>query len=185
MKAKLGESAVLWSSDTEANERAHDAGMDLIAPRTLSKIERERFKKVGLQSASQGFARVTSIDGKPVEECEPEKVTPGMKNVEEWAKRMSEELLGFRCDVRFIRGMRDRAAQYGGQRLDFVYPVLGFRWFEADNMEAQTSMIIHELAHEGESKTPHTGEYVHRIADLGARALTLSMRGDFPEDPTN
>ena len=185
MKAKLGESAVLWSSDIQANERAHDAGMDLIAPRTLSKIERERFKKVGLQSASEGFARVTSIDGEPVEECAPENVTQGMLNVEEWAKRMSEELLGFRCDVRFIRGMRDRAAQYGGQRLDFVYPVLGFRWFEADNMEAQTSMIIHELAHEGESKTPHTGEYVHRIADLGAKALTLSMRGEFPEYPTN
>ena len=41
------------------------------------------------------------------------------------------------------------------------------------------AFIIHELAHEGYSKTPHTGEYVHRIADLGAKATHIALTGDW------
>ena len=74
-----------------------------------------------------------------------------------------------------------RLAQYGGRTLDFVVDTLGKKWFEMENGSPsweQTSLIIHELGHEGEvDHLPHTGAYVHRIADLGARATHLAMKG--------
>ena len=76
----------------------------------------------------------------------------------------------------------NRIAQYGSRTLDFVSNRLGNKWFEmADGVptQVQTSLIIHELAHEGYSKTPHTGEYVHRIADLGAKATHIALTGDW------
>jgi hypothetical protein len=181
MTAKLGESAVLWSSDTQANESAHAAGMDLIAPRTLSKIERERFKKAGLVSAKEGFGRKTSDDPDFNFKFEVIRPTEAMKNVRDYTKWLSNHLLGFECDVRFVKmhqkGTHKVAAQYGERILDFVVDTLGKKWFNMDERptKEQTEIILHELAHEGGSKTPHTGEYVDNIAKLGAMATHLAL----------
>ena len=201
MTLKLGENAVLWSSDTLANERAHDAGMNVIQPKTLGKIERERFKKIGLATAREGFAvkGEDAIDDLAV--TTPLEITEDMKKVAEYTKWLSTTLLGFECNVRFI-GMRDvfdnRIAQYnrGTKTLDFVVDALGKKWFQMDRKphstspvvvgwvytptEAQTSLIIHELAHEGEiDHMSHTGAYVHRIADLGAKAIHIASTGEW------
>lgn len=179
MKVKLGENAVLWSSDVNANEKAHADGMDLIKPRTLSKIERERFKSVGLSTAKESHGTKLSGEIKIIEEV---KVTGDMKKMEEYTRWLCLKLLGFECDVRFIKvdNVSDRRlAQYGSKTLDFVVDVLGKRWFEMPEgkpLAKHTSLIIHELAHEGEiDHLPHTGDYVHRIADLGAEATHLAM----------
>lgn len=197
MVAKLGERAVLWSSDTQANEMAHDAGMDIIHPRTLSKKERERFTGLEpalspLVSAAVGFGHKTDEGEIEIIDPDYESVTSDMQNVAEYAKWLSKCLLGFECNVRFIKMkavVDNRIAQYGGGTLDFVPERLGKQWFEMWENETSTrgatvmpkqhhtELILHELAHEGMSKTPHTGEYVHRIAELGAKATHLAMQG--------
>ena len=186
MKAKLGENAVLWSNDVQANEMAHASGMDLIKPRTLSKIERERFKDVGLVTAKEGYGVKTGGDGE-LKVLDGKDITTNMHLVGDYAEWLSEQLIGFRCKVRFIKmkGLareHQRLAQYGNKTLDFVVDSLGKDWFELEHGTypswEQTSLIIHELAHEGEiDHLPHTGDYVHRIADLGARATHLAIKG--------
>jgi hypothetical protein len=195
MVAKLGERAVLWSSDTQANEMAHDAGMDIIHPRTLSKRERERFTGLDaalspLVSAIVGFGHKTDEGEIEIIDPDYEGVTSDMQNVAEYAKWLSKELLGFECNVRFVKMkavVDNRIAQYGGGTLDFVPERLGDKWFEmylstrrgVMPKQHQTELILHELAHEGMSKTPHTGEYVHRIAELGAKATHIAMQGEW------
>ena len=179
MFAKLGGEAVLWSNDTNAVERAHDAGMDVIQPRTLSKIERERFKKVGLQTAKDAYG-LKHDETSEIKILKGKSITKAMKDVEDYAKWMSLQLLGFECKVRFIemQGYDNRLAQYGSKTLDFVVDALGKNWFQMKDgnpTEYHTEMILHELAHEGHSKTPHTGEYVHRIAELGAKATHIAL----------
>jgi len=181
MRVKLGETAVLWSSDIQANENAHAHGFDVIAPRTLSKMERERFRDVGLKSASDNFGHKSDegIDGVGIQEIEAHKITTEMLIVEEYAQRISDALLGFRCKVRFVKnkGLGDGvAAQYGNKTLDFLYQRLGYKWFNQANQMAQLEVILHELAHEGMSKTPHTGEFVERGFAMSAYAIVLMER---------
>ena len=189
MAVKLGTKAVLWSSDTHANEMAHDAGMDIIHPRTLSKRERERYTNLGadlqpLVSAKDGFGLKT--EGMELVLVPEPDISADMERVADYTQWLSKQLLGFECKVRFIsmKAVGDRrVAQYGGRTLDFVSDRLGKEWFRMDNGYSagcrprahQTELILHELAHEGGSVTPHTGEYVHRIAELGAKATHLAM----------
>ena len=179
MKAKLGPNAVLHSTDTFANENAHDAGKDIIHPRTLSKKERKRFQDVGLVSSKENYG--LKVKGGGLEEVKEHSRTEDMEAVAKYAEWLGKKLLGFGITVRFVqmKAVADnRIAQYGNRTLDFVSNRLGNKWFEMANgvpTQAQTSLILHELAHEGFSKTPHTGEYVHRIADLGAKATHIAM----------
>lgn len=178
---KLGGEAVLWSTDTHANEVAHDAGYEVIQPRTLSKIERERFKKVGLQTSREAFGIKSPENAADMMEVLKGKaVTPHMKSISEYTKWMSFKLLGFECEVRFVKmhGLNNILAQYGDRTLDFVVDALGKKWFELNDGKPtpyHTEMILHELAHQGDSVTPHTGEYVHRIAELGAKATHIAI----------
>jgi len=179
MKAKIGPNAVLHSTDTFANENAHNAGKDIIHPRTLSKKERQRFQDVGLISSIVNYG--LKEKGGDLELVLEPKITRDMEFVARYAEWLGNKLLGFDIVVRFIR-MRmvadTRIAQYGGRQLDFVSDRLGHKWFEmADGTptQKQTELILHELAHEGGSKTPHTGEYVSNIAKLGAKATHLAM----------
>jgi len=183
MKAKLGPDAVLHSTDTFANENAHDAGKDIIHPRTLSKKERKRFQDVGLVSSIVNYG--LKEKGLDLEELKEHSRTEDMEAVAQYAEWLGNKLLGFEIQVRFVqmKAVADnRIAQYGGRTLDFVSNRLGNKWFEMVNgvpTQGQTSLIIHELAHEGFSKTPHTGEYVHRIADLGAKATHIALTDEW------
>ena len=115
------------------------------------------------------------------------KVTTNMHMVEDYTKWLSEKLLGFECKVRFVKMNQPSSgykilAQYGNKTLDFVVDALGQKWFELEGSsspkEEQTSLIIHELAHEGGTDhLPHTGDYVHRLAELGAKATHVAIRG--------
>ncbi len=179
MDAKLGENVVLWSKDTYANEMAHDNGFEVVQPRTLSKIERSRFKDVGLQTSHAAYGLKTDENAE-IKIYSDDEITESMRDVEAYTKWLSKQLLGFECHVRFIGSLGlgdDRVAQYGGRQLDYVVPRLGEDWFEMPNgkpLMQHTEMIIHELGHEGKSITPHTGEYVHRLAELGAKATHLA-----------
>ena len=183
MKAKIGPNAVLHSTDTFANENAHDAGKDIIHPRTLSKKERQRFQDVGLVSSKENYG--LKEKGAGLEVVPEPKITRDMELVAQYAEWLAKKLLGFDIVVRFIRMKAtadNRIAQYGGKQLDFVSDRLGHKWFgmiDGTPTQAQTSLILHELAHEGFSKTPHTGEYVHRIAELGAKATHLAMNEEW------
>ena len=183
MNAKIGSNAVLHSTDTFANEKAHDDGKDIIHPRTLSKKERQRFQDVGLVSSLVNYGLKEKGGG--LEEVPEPRRTDDMEAVAQYAEWMGRKLLGFDIRVRFVqmKAVSDsRIAQYGARTLDFVSNRLGNKWFEMDNgipTQEQTSLILHELAHEGHSKTPHTGQYNHNLADLGAKATHMAITGEW------
>ena len=180
---KLGENAVLWSSDTQANERAFEDGKDVIHPRTLSKKEKEKFQKVGLVSATAEYKLLTNTDEGIKFETLAKK--PEWKNVEEYTKWLSFKLLGFEGTVNFISPKMtgdNRIAQYGGKTLDFVPQRLGKAFFQMDQgkpTQQQTELILHELAHHNPSDRPHTGDYLHTFAELSAKAVHLALEGDW------
>jgi len=183
MSAKLGDNAVLWSSDTQSNERAYEAGKDVVHPRTLSKKEKERFQKAGLASSTAEFKLLTNTDEGIKFETLAKK--PEWKNVEEYTKWLSFKLLGFEGTVNFISPKMvgdNRIAQYGGKTLDFVPQRLGKAFFQMDQAKPtpqQTELILHELAHHNPSDRPHTGDYLHTFAELSAKAVHLALEGDW------
>ena len=72
--ARYGDKAVLWSSDLNANEDARDQGYEIIHGKSLSPVERDRMKGVGMVSASQEFKRIG--------------VAPKLIKKDDWTKSM-------------------------------------------------------------------------------------------------
>ena len=132
-----------------------------------------------------------------VHEIEP---TEDMLKLQKYAKWCSTVLLGFECDVKFISGHSPTniLADYdtANRTLRFwvrnakieVYNGLSKAWFNEDTTftpkvtfpfkptVGQTELILHELAHEGVTDhLSHTGEYVNRIAALGAKLTHIIL----------
>jgi hypothetical protein len=174
LAVKLGDS-VLWSSDLQANERATEAGLHVVHPKLLSKKEKERFMDQGLATASKLYG------SKPTEDTEVEP-TVDMTVVGIYAQGLADDLLDIDLTVRFYENSDSRVAasymQHGAKagRMSFNVANLGESWFDGNHAERHTSLIIHELAHHGESFTPHTGDYVDRLADLGAKLAHMWKR---------
>lgn len=169
MVKKLGPKAVLWSSDGQANERAYEEGYEIVRAQSLSEAERARFAKVGLEHASSVFGA-----DKDEEEVEP---TAAMLQVKEYACWLAEKLLGHDITVSFFRSQKGNvAADYGGRRLRFNVAKLNGTWWEDPPAERHTDLIIHELAHDGPSDRPHSGDYVHLLSALGAKAAHLAIK---------
>ena len=186
----FGKVTILWSSDTQANERAIEDGKDIVHPKTFSDIEKDRFKEIGLTLTTNGYGfSADEIDSMKIKQVD---ITPDHKNVEAYAKWLCKELLGFELTVTFFHNPEHYAsASYGNRTMNFNCAKLNKRWFKFDNANApmgadmhgkgipfqhQTDLLLHELAHENEGKKPHTGDYVHRLSELGAKAVHLALQ---------
>jgi hypothetical protein len=173
------EDAVLWSSDQEANERAMMDGKDIVHGRTLSGIERDRFRSAGLVSAKVGYGRGT----KDADNIPREKWSDGMKSLEAYTQWISKQLEGYKVSVSYISDIDISAgAMYGGMNITYNLFRLGHRSTVAPYSADITGLILHELAHEnGGTKMPHFSmDYIHKLQDLSGRlALIVAKR---PED---
>ena len=172
MDKKLGDDAMLTLPfDKEANEDAFSAGKTLINPKSLSKIERERFKDVGLSTAHQ-FARPAFQPPLGLHE-----ITDDMGDVREYAVWLAELLLGFKVRVDFVNDPKATIlACYGAKNLTFNIGKLGKGFFKNAPTEAQTAIILHELSHDrGSEVRSHGTDYVRTQGDIGSKAIHLAL----------
>ena len=177
VNARYGDKVVLWSRDGQANEDAQTAGYTVIHPNALSTSERQSIKGV-VSTSVEVFPDVTGLRG--VEDVKPDK---HMTHIADYAKWLGSGLLAKEINVDFksakIMNGTNWLARYteASDLLSFNVEALGKSWFVGNITSNHTSLILHELAHDGDSSSPHQGDYVDRLADLGAQAIHLALLG--------
>jgi hypothetical protein len=172
---RYGEEAVLWSSDTAANERALSAGWDIIKPRTLSSEELARFEAVGTRHSSEVFD-LTPVAAKDVDPTE------AMLRIGELARLMAKELTGQDIGVRFYSLFGGaESASYCMGTIAFNVARLGKKWFEQGICPDTVGLILHELAHGlgHDANYEHGNGYQWAALRLAGKAVILAR--DKPE----
>ena len=173
MEKRYGEKVMIsLPFDKDANETAFGKGYDLINSRSLSPVERERYKENGLETTAK-FSLHTE-EASPTE-LDPKKITPDMKNVGEYAQWLSEALLGFRCEIGWYKGGNkylacfQRTTGVGPRKPMMVFNISTLRkgFFADAPTPDQTALILHELAHQnGSAERSHGNDYINTLADL-------------------
>ena len=179
MEKRVGSHAILWTPNLQANEAANSMGRDIIMPNMLSKVERERFKKAGLETTTI-FRLDLDLDMGGL--LEP---TPAMLEVEEYAQWLGQQLLGIRINARFIDSKAPIEACYSGGQISFNIHNLKKRWFQNAPTEGQTSLILHELAHENHGTRSHGDEFIRTLSDLSAKAISLAQTSQWWSRPNS
>ena len=175
VKGRYGDKVALWSSDKQANEDAQLGGYTILHPNSLSKTERTAIKQV-VPTSGVLFPDPTGLRG-----TEDAKRTAAMEHIGNYATWLGEGLLAESLTIEFKNAPMQHGtgwlARYteSTRTMAFNVELLGKAWFEGNIHAAHTSLILHELAHHGDSSSPHQGDYVDRLADLGAQLTHLAL----------
>lgn len=169
MTKRYGDKAVLWSTDTLANERATEHGFTVVHPKTLSPIEREAMREAGLSSSHDSFgltpASATYLDDS--------QLTEGMRQIAQYTRVLAVELIGRAINISFYKLPNGYAsAEWTGTAIQYNVSKLGLRWFDSIGV-SQTALVLHELAHV--KGNGHDSDYIHSLADLAGEAVHLAL----------
>ena len=176
---RFGEKAVLWSSDTEANETAEHKGFRVIPKNTLSPEEKTAYAEVGVVSSKTEFGSKFSGCGSASSNEIPEgKWGADVTNVANYAKWLAQQVMGHSVTVTVYSEISDHAAaRCNGRQLYFNKVGLSNAWFEHIT-EKTTSLLLHEFAHSmGDG---HDTSYNNNLSDISAKAVHLACQ--HPED---
>jgi hypothetical protein len=172
-------------NDKEAGKNFVAKGGTLVYGPMLSPQEWKNAKKAGaIESAGKLCPTPKPYgdgsDGKAVTVIPPEKWTPGMKAVADYAVFLGKELMDVVVTVTFVHTTNNFSACYGPGKLDFNVFRLGHRWFEQGVTLEVDRLLLHELAHQF-SGDHLSEEYHEAICLLGARLkrLALAQPGEF------
>jgi hypothetical protein len=145
----------------------------------LSGQEWKKAKEAGaIQSA--GKLRPTAkpygddLDGKAVTVVPPEKWTPGMRAVADYAVFLGKELMDEAVTVRFVHTTNNFAACYAPGKLDFNLFRLGHKFFEQGITEEVDQLLIHEYGHQY-SGDHLSEEYHEALCRLGSKLKRLAL----------
>jgi hypothetical protein len=110
-------------------------------------------------------------DAKDVTIIHPDKWTPGMAKVADYAKFLGRELMEVEVKVTFVNTNSNFLACYGrGGDLHFNLLRLSYRWFEQGINEEVNRLLIHEFSGD------HLDEkYQEGLCRLGARLALLAL----------
>jgi hypothetical protein len=181
IRKRYGDKVVLWSANGRSNDAALAAGYELVNGKTLSAREREVFKGIGIQHASEAFPR---SGGDCVKEYyTDDRLTDKMKAVKRYAEQLHKALIGKEVTVRFYCNILDRdAANYISGELNYNIGTLGKAWFE-DGCElvgghyafdwGVTALNLHEFAHT--KGIGHEPAYYRNLEDIAGRAVHLAL----------
>lgn len=169
MDKRYGDKVALWSSNQLANERAIEAGFELVHGRTLSPTERQTMESAGLRHTSDIFP----TNWGTAKDFLEDEWTPDMWRVVEYAKRLARALLGIDLVVSMYKMPNsDVGADFAGNHLRFNVSRLGKRWFNEIDASV-TSLLLHELAHtEGNG---HNWQYEKQLEVLAGKAVHLAL----------
>lgn len=173
VKNRLGEKAVMWSSNRNANLEAIDKGYHIVHPRTMSAEERTNLQELGgLESASARFGsslggaedpyfRVVDVSG------DPDKLAFG-----DWVMELGS-YIGVVVNVQFIHNSRsfalaDCTRNSARPTMRFNMARLDDEFFTARDRE-QLGLVIHELGHAASlGDMAHGYGWGNACADVGA-----------------
>lgn len=171
-KNRYGEKAVTWSSDTDANMRAAEAGYQVIHPKAMSAKERQVMAaKGGLRSAKKLF-------GRPAEKQTPVTSNEIRDAFARWVVSAGRHL-GMKPSVRYVSAADATfMAQCSTNRRKPVMTInthyCSDAWLARRGAE-QLELVIHELAHAlGDTPMEHGprwGEAATRTGALLADAI--------------
>ena len=168
---RYGDKAVLWSTDTRANEKAEMNGYEVIHGKTLSRSERDAMKIAGLQHSSDIFqTKWVNADI-----FQSEKWTQDMDNIVDYAKRLYKELFNESLNVSIYKMPKgEDLADFSSSLnlLRFNVSTLGKKWFEGFH-DYQTALLLHEFSHtEGEG---HDWKFDQQLMNLSGKAVHLAL----------
>ncbi len=169
MDKRYGDKVLLWSTDSRANEKAEQAGYEIIHGRTLSPTEREAMQDVGLVHTSDRFP--TQWGNAP--DYPEDKWSDGMRQVVEYAKSLHQALFNKPLTVSMYTMVQsDVGADYSMGLLRFNIGRLGKHWFDSIDHRT-TSLLLHEFAHR--NGYGHNWEYIKSLEDLAGKAVHLAL----------
>ena len=180
-KNRYGENAVVWSSDTDANMRAAEAGYQVIHPKAMSHTERKVLaEKAGLQSAKKEFGRVP-------ETKTPEKANDIRRSFATWVRRIGRAL-NLRVKVRFVSAhgasfVAQCTSSKSTPTVTFNTNLCPDAWL-AERGPEQLELIIHELAHAvADTPMEHGPKWGDGCAAAGAMLADAITRGRMTYSP--
>jgi hypothetical protein len=176
---RFGEKRVAYDpSDIEANSLAVAKGYTVVHGGMLNATEWSNAKAA---SSILPAGQVTpspkpySDGGDPLKLIPPEKWTPGLKNVAEYAQALGKKLLKHSVLVRFANDSQwPFSATYGKGQLTFNVGRLGYAFFENGPSVGLNDLLIHEFGHHYESNHLSEGFY-DALTNLGARLTDLAL----------
>ncbi|MFZ2656911.1 MAG: hypothetical protein WAX69_18400 [Victivallales bacterium] len=141
---RYGDKTVLWSSDTEANEKARAAGYEIVQSKTMSETEKNKFIEAGMQTSSSIFGSVE----KRVEVWNDIKWNSDMQCFAEHAAYISNLVYDEPIKVEYIcaADVYDVAQLYEG-KLYFNLAHMDETRLKPPYSEYFTGLILHVLAH--------------------------------------
>ena len=171
---RYGTRAVMWSSDTDANMRAAEAGYQVIHPRAMSEQERKVMTtKGGLHSAKLDF-------GRPPEVQTPDTANGTRTEFAKWVGQIGL-ILGLDPTMKFVSAPKARfIAQCSMSPTNPVVTIntsfCSDEWLAQRGVD-QLELILHELAH-ALSNTPmeHGPKWGDACASAGARVTDAVAR---------
>ena len=151
VKNRLGNKAVMWSGNRNANLEALDNGYRVIHPRTMSREERTTLQKLGgLESANVRFGANLGGTEDPHFKIVDVSDDPTKLAFEKWVKELGR-YVGVLVNVQFIHNTRafslaDCTRSSAHPTMRFNLARLDDEFFEARDRE-QLGLVIHELGH--------------------------------------
>lgn len=167
-------------NDKEAGKKWVAEGGTLVYGPMLSPQEWKTAKEAGaIQSAGKLCPSPKPYskdkDAKNVTILEPDKWTPGMRQIAEYAVFLGKELMQVPVQVTFVNTTNAFLACYAaGGDLHFNLFRLGHAWFEQGITEEVDRLVIHEFGHQycGDHLSE---EYHDALCLLGARLKKLAL----------
>jgi hypothetical protein len=167
-------------NDKEAGKRFVSEGGVLVYGPMLSPQEWKKAKEAGaIHSAAKLCPSPKPYskekDGKQVTIIAPDKWTPGMRQIADYAVLLGQELMGVAVSVTFVNTTNAFLACYAaGGDLHFNMFRLGHAWFEDGINEEVDKLLIHEFGHQY-SGDHLSEEYHDALCLLGAKLKKLAL----------
>lgn len=159
--------------DREANDRAVSAGYVVLHGRSFSKAQWANVKASGIVKPAGRVMPTHNAFGRNRREPEYVTPTPAMRRFAAFVKELARAIADVEIDVEFLKSFNAIAA-YGGRMMVFNVSYLGSEWFEGPLRPEQTSVVIHELAHEFELN--HLSSRYHdALTRLAGKAVSLAL----------
>ncbi len=166
-------------NDPEANKAWVAQGGTLVYGPMMSGNEWKKAKEAGAIQPSGKHCPSPKpyskeADGKNVTIIAPDKWTPGMKAIAEYAVMLGHELMQVAVTVTFVNTTNAFLACYAPGDLHFNMFRLGHAWFEGGINEEVDKLLIHEFGHQY-SGDHLSEEYYDALCLLGAKLKKLAL----------
>lgn len=172
IKKKWGRKVCVFDpNDPRSAEEAILKGYHVIKGRELSKEEWKNVRGAQAVSSASALFGTSFAVGQEIPE---ENWTVDQRMVANYAKMVAKVGLGIDIRVCIIKSEAIARAQYGNKTLTFNHTRLGGKFWRGGVCEEVTSLIIHEISHEGGGHL--TEAYLGVVTKLGARMIMEALK---------